>query len=111
MVKNGVFKAAVTDSNLSSSEMLGNLLQGHSYVLFSSNVSQEATKKLASLVQKNSNLLLVGAHVDGTLLSAETFENFKNLPEKEVLFQHVLDLILNPSRQFTRVLNQSQSAL
>jgi large subunit ribosomal protein L10 len=109
LVRNAVFAAAARSQNLKG---LNNLFQGQTLVWFSQSDNENIIKNAAKIAKDFSdNLLLVGAHIDSTILTADTFEDVKNLPPKTILYGQLLGLLNYPASHLVSILQQHPQML
>lgn len=111
-IRNTVFSAAARNLGHGG---LKNLFQGPTMIWFSAKSENDApdmVKDIAKLADRyKQHLLLVGASLDGFVLSADTFASVKQLPPKTVLYGELLGLLSYPGSNITRVLSQTPSLL
>ncbi|KAI8897963.1 hypothetical protein BC833DRAFT_591728 [Globomyces pollinis-pini] len=113
-VRNGLFSAAAKFHDPKYAKMK-NLFQGPTTVWFS-NVSDQENPKLIQEVARiatkyKKNVILVGGAVDGHVLTANTFNQVKDLPPKAVLYGELLGLLQYPGSTITNILSQTPNTL
>ena len=93
VVKNSLARRALARVGM---ESLGPMLDGPSAFLIGSAGAVQAAKAFADLRKKRSALVLRGAYVEGSVLSAGEAEALASIPSREVLLAQILAGIQSP---------------
>ncbi len=102
-VKNAVARKAVED--MEERRLLGNLLHGQVFLIYSDDEDGVSALKEASTVAENyPNVALLGAAVDNTLLTMEGIREAIKLPPLQQVHGDFIGALLGPSFQLASVL-------
>ena len=111
LVRNAVFAAACKSQGKGN---MKNLFQGQTLVWFSNATDAESpnlVKDVAAAIKKHNHLLLVGADLEGMLVTAQNFEQVVKMPSKQQLYGELLNLLAHPGSSIARILEQNHHAL
>ena len=110
-VRNSVFGAACKTQGKGN---MRNLFQGQTLVWFSNATDAEnpnIIKDVATAIKKHNHLLLVGADLEGMLITAQNFDQVVKLPSKQQLYGELLGVLSHPGGTIARILEQNQQSL
>ena len=108
VTKNTLCKIASKGTNF---EKIEAILEGPSAIAFGFGDEVQAAKVVAKFIKENKKGEIVGAVLDGNLLSAEEAKQLANLPSKEELYAKILGSINSPASGIVYSINGVMSAL
>ena len=108
VTKNTLFKVASKGSNF---EAIEELMQGPTAIAFGYGDEVAAAKILAKFIKENKKGEILGAVLDGKLLSKEEATKLASMPSKEELYAKILGSVNSPASGVVYSINGVMSAL
>lgn len=108
VTKNTLCKIASKGTNF---EAIESLLKGPSAIAFGFGDEVAAAKVVSKFIKDNKKGEIIGAVLDGNLLSADEAKKLANLPSKEELYAKILGSINSPASGIVYSINGVMSAL
>ena len=108
VTKNTLFKVASKGSNF---EVIEELMQGPTAVAFGYGDEVAAAKILAKFIKENKKGEILGAVLDGKVLSKEEATKLASMPSKEELYAKILGSVNSPASGVVYSINGVMSAL
>ena len=108
VTKNTLFKVASKGSNF---EVIAELMQGPTAIAFGYGDEVAAAKVLAKFIKENKKGEILGAVLDGKVLSKEEAAKLATMPSKEELYAKILGSINSPASGLVYSVNGVMSAL
>ncbi len=108
VTKNTLFKVASKGSNF---EVIEELMQGPTAVAFGYGDEVAAAKILAKFIKENKKGEILGAVLDGKVLSKEEATKLASMPSKEELYAKILGSVNSPASGLVYSINGVMSAL
>ena len=108
VTKNTLCKVAAKDSSF---EVIGELMQGPTAIAFGYGDEVTAAKVLAKFIKENKKGEILGAVLEGKVLSANEAKQLASMPSKEELYAKILGSINSPASGIVYSVNGVMSAL
>lgn len=108
VTKNTLCKIAAKGTNF---EAIENVLKGPSAIAFGFGDEVAAAKVVSKFIKDNKKGEILGAILDGNVLSADEAKKLANLPSKEELYAKILGSINSPASGLVYSINGVMSAL
>jgi len=108
VTKNTLCKVATKDTNF---EAISELMQGPTAVAFGFGDEVGAAKVLAKFIKENKKGEILGAVLDGKVLSADEAKKLASMPSKEEIYAKILGSINSPASGLVYSINGVMSAL
>lgn len=108
VTKNTLAKLAIKDTNY---ELLADLLTGPIAIAFGYGDQVMPAKALAKFIKETEKGKIVGAVLDGKLLSAEEAKALASLPSKQEIYAKMLGCINSPASGIANSINAVMSSL
>ncbi len=108
VTKNTLFKVASKDSKF---EVIQELMQGPTAVAFGYGDEVAAAKILAKFIKENKKGEIIGAVLEGKILTKEEAARLATMPSKEELYAKILGSINSPASGIIYSINGVMSAL
>lgn len=108
VTKNTLCKVASKDTNF---EVIAELMQGPTAIAFGFGDEVTAAKVLSKFIKENSKGEILGAVLDGKVLSADDAKKLAAMPSKEELYAKILGSINSPASGLVYSVNGVMSAL
>ena len=108
VTKNTLFKVASKGSNF---EAIEELMQGPTAIAFGYGDEVAAAKILAKFIKENKKGEILGAVLDGKVLSKEEATKLASMPSKEELYAKILGSVNSPASGVVYSINGVMSAL
>lgn len=108
VTKNTLCKIAAKGTNF---EAIENVLKGPSAIAFGFGDEVAAAKVVSKFIKDNKKGEILGAVLDGNVLSADEAKKLANLPSKEELYAKILGSINSPASGLVYSINGVMSAL
>ena len=108
VTKNTLCKVAAKDSSF---EVIGELMQGPTAIAFGYGDEVTAAKVLAKFIKENKKGEILGAVLEGKVLSADEAKQLASMPSKEELYAKILGSINSPASGIVYSVNGVMSAL
>ena len=108
VTKNTLCKVAAQGSSF---EVISELMQGPTAIAFGFGDEVAAAKILAKFIKENKKGEIVGAVLEGKVLSADEAKQLASMPSKEELYAKILGSINSPASSLVYGINGVMSAL
>ena len=108
VTKNTLTKVATKDTNF---ESIAELMQGPTAIAFGYGDEVGAAKVLAKFIKENKKGEILGAVLDGKVLSADEAKKLASMPSKEEIYAKILGSINSPVTGIVYSVNGVMSAL
>ena len=108
VTKNTLCKVATKDTNF---ESIAELMQGPTAIAFGFGDEVGAAKVLAKFIKENKKGEILGAVLDGKVLSADEAKKLASMPSKEEIYAKILGSINSPASGLVYSINGVMSAL
>ncbi len=108
VTKNTLCKVASKDTNF---EVIAKLMQGPTAIAFGFGDEVAAAKVLAKFIKENKKGEILGAVLDGNVLSADEAKKLASMPSREELIAKMLGSINSPATGLVYSINGVMSAL